>query len=340
MQVGVVGMNHRIADLKLREALAMACQQGFGSIAAKNRSGSYVILSTCNRTEVYFASKDLVECRDSILEIIHGGLESSYDQRFYSYFGVECFEHLARVTAGLDSAIVGETEIQGQVKLAYEGAGEEQQLPTALHYMFQKALKIGKQVRTSLGLQRAQFDLEHAVLASGKSIFPNIEDCRVLFVGASEINRKILAYFQTMKLARLALCNRSREKAQGLAASGGIDVIDWGDRGRWTEFDWVIFCTKSPQHILGLQDVPKQLATDKLLIDLSVPRNVDPLVANHAQISLMNIDEVTRMMQHRRSVLGASIVEAEAKAKALAQRQAGLFLDKEKARQQWLAVSA
>src|SRR5262249_51645888 len=124
MRIGVVGINHKLADLKLRETLAKACQRRFGPGQSTHGSHTFILLSTCNRTEVYFSSEDLAQSHSYFLSILNQEVDEDFDQKLYSYFGKDCFLHLSRVTSGLDSAIVAETEIQGQVKSAYENANE------------------------------------------------------------------------------------------------------------------------------------------------------------------------------------------------------------------------
>src|SRR4051812_9744096 len=121
MRVGIVGINHKLADLKLRERLAKACQKRFGPFQAVHGDHHFILLSTCNRTEVYFSSDDLAATHSYLLSILRTDVEEEFDHKLYSYFGTDCFSHLTRVTSGLDSAIIAETEIQGQVKTAYEG---------------------------------------------------------------------------------------------------------------------------------------------------------------------------------------------------------------------------
>ncbi len=136
MRVGLIGINHKLADLKLRELLAYACQKRFGPVFSTHENHSFVLLSTCNRTEVYFSSEDLTNTHNYLLSILRQEVKYEFEQKLYSFFGYDCFFHLSRVTAGLDSAIVAETEIQGQVKTAYDNAQEFSQLPSDLHFLF------------------------------------------------------------------------------------------------------------------------------------------------------------------------------------------------------------
>ncbi len=125
MRIGVVGINHRLAGLELRDSLARICQKKFGSDRITHSNHSFILLSTCNRTEVYFCSDNLPESHSYLINALRGDVSEDFDQKLYSFFGSDCFLHLCRVTAGLDSAIVAETEIQGQVKTAYEKAAQK-----------------------------------------------------------------------------------------------------------------------------------------------------------------------------------------------------------------------
>ena len=196
MRVGVVGINHKLADLKLREQLAKACQKWFGALNAVHDNHYFVLLSTCNRTEIYFSSQDLAETHTYLLGILRVEVEEEFDHKLYSYFGTDCFSHLARVTLGLDSAIIAETEIQGQVKLAYENTSEYHSMPKDMHFLFQKSLGIAKKLRSELQLGRGMPNLEHAILQTGKHMFQNPEKASLLFVGASDINQKIFAFLK------------------------------------------------------------------------------------------------------------------------------------------------
>src|SRR5262249_9126270 len=139
MRVGVVGINHRLADLKLREMLAKACQRRFGPAYYTPGEHTFVLLSTCNRTEVYFSSEELASTHTNLLKILRNDVNQEFDQKLYSFFGYDCFLHLSRVASGLDSASVLETEIQGQVKAAYENATDCISLPGDVHFLFQKS---------------------------------------------------------------------------------------------------------------------------------------------------------------------------------------------------------
>ncbi len=324
MRVGVIGINHKLADLKLREELAKAALKGF-TLGISSHSQHYcVVLSTCNRTEIYFSSDDMPECHTHILSILREEVAEDFDQKLYSYFGNDCFMHLCRVTAGLDSAIIAETEIQGQVKAAYENAVSMAELPKDLHYLFQKSLRISKQVRTALPMGRGMPDVEHAVINTGKHLFGKPEEKKILIVGASTINMKIVDFLKNKEIGDITMCNRTQSKIGGNIAQ----VLPWEQLDLWHTYDWVIFGTKAPNHLIKPDHLPKECVGRKLIIDLSVPRNVDPLLAKDPRVTLLNIDQINRMLRIRKGQLMSCVYEAEELITELVQRHVDLYQKK------------
>ena len=327
MQIGIVGINHKLANLKLREALAQACQRRFSAgNSAHGDAHQFVLLSTCNRTEIYFSSENLAETHIYLLNILRNEVEEDFDQKLYSYFGRDCFHHLCRVASGLDSAIVGETEILGQVKNAYEHASEYISLRAQLHYLFQKSLKVGKQVRTTLTMQRGLPDLQHAVLSSGMVNFSQLNAVKLLFIGASDINLKVLAFLKTKGLTDITLCNRSLHVAKEMAKNYGLQILPWEKLQDWKHYDWIVCGTKASGYLITSQE---KVAEHKLLIDLSVPRNIDPSIEG---VTLLNIDEINANLSARRQQMAEAIELAENLVNSLSQRQIELKLEADQRR--------
>lgn len=318
MRVGVIGINHKLADLSLREILAKAFQKCF-------KGYPYVLLSTCNRIELYFSSDDLAETHSQILCILKYHVDQEFDQKLYSYFGGECFYHLTRVAAGFDSAIMAETEIQGQVKSAYEQIIATQKLPSPLHYLFQKSLKISKFIRSKYALGRGMPDIEHAIFQTGTHYFKTPEEKSILFVGSSSINQKVLEHLKKKGCARITLCNRSECKADHISAKFQIPLLPFRDLNQWPQFDWIIMGTKAPHFLISdLAPVSNQ----KLIIDLSLPRNVDPRLGLDPKVQLLNIDQINRMLKFRRKWIDAKYTEAEHEIGGLVQKYSTLIMDK------------
>lgn len=340
MRLGVIGINHRLADLKLRELLAQACQRRFHPSVCAHGNHGFVLLSTCNRTEVYFSSEELPATHTYLLEVLRNDVEQDFEQKLYTFFGRDCFRHLARVVTGLDSAILCETEIQGQVRAAYETAIDHQKLPEELHFLFQKVLKVGKQVRAELPMGRGMPDLEHAILQTGTSFFSCPQKARILFVGASEINLKILCFLKRKGYERIALCNRTPTKARSIADRQGIDWMPWEQLSDWSCFDWIVCGTKAPQPVILGTHLSETVIGKKLLIDLSVPRNIMPSLGLHPQVSLYNIDQINVSLRHRHRAMTESVDLAEKLIDACSARQTALFQSRDTQRRIRLAVGA
>lgn len=340
MRVGVVGINHKLADLRLRELLAKSCRRRFGSECSCHFPHYFILLSTCNRTEIYFSSEDLAQTHTYLLSILREEVCEEFDQKLYSYFGYDCFLHLSRVTAGLDSAIIAETEIQGQVKAAYEHAAGFRALPEELHFLFQKSLKIGKDVRTSIPMKPGLPNLEHAILNSGADLFTHPDQAKVLFVGASEINKKILGFLKSKKINSITICNRTLQTAQAIAETFSVKQMPWAKMNSWHEFDWIIFGTKAPNYLITQQMVPSKLVSHKLVVDLSVPRNVEPTLNLHPEITLLNIDQLNDSLKIRKKKMTHTLIQAEQNILECSKRQIERFYQKEKAREQFLAIGA
>jgi len=329
MRVGVVGINHKLADLKLREQLAKACQKWFSALQAVHEQHHFVLLSTCNRTEIYFSSHDLTDTHIYLLGILRVEVQEEFDHKLYSYFGIDCFLHLSRVTLGLDSAIIAETEIQGQVKLAYENVCDCHVLPGDLHYLFQKALGIGKKLRSELQFGRGMPNLEHGVLHIGKEVFKTSENIRLLFVGISEINEKILLFLNNRSFNNITVCNRTDHHASLFSKEHGIHHICWAELKSWQDYDWIIFGTKSPEYLITKKEINTgPIKGPRLIMDLCVPRNVDPRIGHDARFTLLNIDQINRQVKVRHQRMDHLLSEAERRVFAAAHDHVKRFTEK------------
>lgn len=335
MWIAVIGINHKSTDLELREKLAKACARRFDPSHSAHGLIDYVLLSTCNRTEIYFSSENLAETHSYLLAILRYEIKEEFEHCIYSYFGRDCFFHLARVTAGIDSAIIGETEIQGQVKQAYEKVLRYRTLSRPLHFLFQKSLKIGKEVRSKNIFTRGLPTLEEAILNGANSLMGDLRDKKILFVGLSEINRKVFARFRRKGLQNITFCNRSSERLKEMAVEEEIYFIAWEHIQRWVEYDLVILGTKSPYYLVRKNS--QIFKSPKLIIDLSVPRNVDPSMAYVKNITLFNVDQLNALIDQKRKQKAIEVarLETEVIAKAI-DRQATIFRLKEQQRLQGL----
>ena len=276
--IGVIGTSHKSSDLPTREAIARAL-----SSREKDRS---VLLLTCNRAEWYFSTLTPARTHQEIVSYIRAqaGVEAAC--LLYTFFGFECFQHLGRVVAGLDSLFVGETEIQGQVKAAYEEARKERALPSELHFLFQRSLRTGKVLRGSVQLplegglcdQVAGLVVDHMGAVSGSS---------ALLIGTSMVNRRLAGLLHERDV-QVTYANRTFERAQEAAGEIGGKALSWTDLfAAWTLFPCVVAATRSSEYLPFPRD--KLPSCRQLLIDLGVPRNIDPALASGDR-RVVNID--------------------------------------------------
>lgn len=275
LPVGILGINFKTAELCLREAAARAGQSLARQYPFFFRH-PIVVLSTCNRTEIYFSSDDLAQVHSDLLAQLRMRIEEPFEHRLYSYFGNDCFAHLCRVASGLDSAILAETEIQRQVKVAYS---EGRLLPPALHYLFQKSLKVSKEIRNQFAFERKSPTLYSALWR-----LADWRNKRILLVGYSEINRGFLSFLSHKGVTDISLSTSSPHQV----VLAGVSIFSREILNDWGQFDLVVCASKADGYLIsGKSD------RGTTLFDLSVPRNVDPSVG----AKLYNIDQ---LVEHRK----------------------------------------
>jgi glutamyl-tRNA reductase len=301
MDIAVIGVNFREASVAVRERFAVLCLELF---LKRFSSTPHVFLTTCNRVEVYFFSYHkewiqemfLYEFRE-ILEII------------YMFSDNDCFYHLAKVAAGLDSSIIGESEIQRQVKEAYESAAKKQHLSSALHFLFQKSLRIGKTIR-SKAFYHQLHGMGEVVSQFLSTHIEDVKELPILFIGYSEINRQIIDYFLKLGWKSLSLCTRNPNSV----IFPKLNVFDHEKLDSWIEYKVVIVGVKEPNYLINLQIQPIQT---EYLIDLGVPRNVNPSLEPFIKKRLLNIDDlITFQKTEFRSFLDMKPLEKMVRAKA------------------------
>ena len=287
LRVGVVGINFKTADLSLREAIARGAETLSGE-KALFFSYPTILLSTCNRTEVYFSAEDLAEGHSDLLALLRTVIPEPFESRLYSYFGIDCFAHLCRVTAGLDSAIIAETEIQKQVKSAYLRSSDLFSLPGSVHYVFQKALKVGKSVRRELELERGAPTLYGTIWQIAQEKLGSVKGKKILLVGNSEINRGLAAFLSHRGVTQFALCTQNPSSVD----IEGAVPCDRRELANWQDYDLIVTASKANGFL-----IQGRASKQSLIFDLSVPRNVDPEVEG---VFLYNIEQVNQIIEQKR----------------------------------------
>lgn len=329
MRIGVLGINHKSSELLLRETLAKACQRQFSFEMTVAQDLCCTVLSTCNRTEIYFSSEDLASAHTRILNCLREEVTEPFEHKLYTYFGVDCFFHLAAVTAGLDSVIVGESEIQRQVKHAYEATVLSYRLPSCMHYLFQKSLKIGKQIRAQGPFIHKHQTLPDVILQVSRWFFEDLKSSEILLIGNSEINRKMLVSLKQKKCHRITLITRGVHHAQQLKEEYGVAVHDWSILPRWKEYDLVICGTTHSHFLLSYEETCRENVRTQLIFDLSVPRTIDPQLAKHPRLALFNVEELGKLIDRQKGCDIDALTHSEQMVWAQVQKHLELFRRKE-----------
>lgn len=301
----VLGTNHRRAPLQVREQLAMALeeQQLFpGRLISEDLAQEAAVLCTCNRVEIYGVLAPGAEVEDllRLLRAVTGAAELT-PPLFYFHCGEPALEHLFRVAASLDSQIVGETHILGQVKACYETARDGGTAGKWLNIFFQKSFQAAKKVRTETWVATLPVSTGSCAVALVNRIFGELTDRNLLLVGAGEIGRHVARHFLKHGV-RLTVANRTPTRAQALAHELGGQAIAFEKwPGTLTHTEIAVFATDSGRPLLLVPDAARIMAERKnrplLLLDLAVPRNVDPGVSSLEGVFLYDIDKVQSLVE-------------------------------------------
>lgn len=325
MEVGVIGINNKSCPLYLREILTRAFEEVFRE---RNQcSFSYVLLSTCNRIEIYFADREIANMHVRILSLLRKKIHFPFEHVLYSYFESDVFLHLVRVTCGLDSAIIGESDIQRQVKFAYEQSkAGGQKFPSYLHYVFQKSLRIGKQIRSCSIYSKGQCNFEELLFSQVKVFLQDISSRKLLFIGNSETNRKLLSLFSSKSFKKLALYS-SRGQDRDLMGKypslqmGGDDFIK-----RWQEYDVIISATKHKEYVIKYS--PRESVHKMLIFDLSIPRSIDPALAKDTRTTLLNSEDLAELFEEKRSIYKTELMSCENSVRHCVEKHFSLYRQK------------
>ncbi|MBI5365445.1 MAG: glutamyl-tRNA reductase [Planctomycetes bacterium] len=336
MNLLVAGVSHKTAPVEIREALAVS-REHFGAVldelAGLPGVREVALLSTCNRVEVYAAVDQAIPA-DALLAPLRGERAwrlpaGSIERHTFFHEGAEAARHLFRVASGLDSLIVGECQILGQVKEAYEAAKEAGRTGTLLNILFQKALHAAKAVHAETGVSQGKSSVASVALDFMGKVFATLDRKTVLLVGAGQTAELALARLRRYEGVRVMVANRCLEKARKLAAQVGGEAFPLRDLPEVLhQADIAIFATASERPLVGLLDVVDALhrrsGAPLCLLDLSVPRNVDPLVANLPNAYLFDLDDLQEV------VAAAQVArkgEAEAGRRCLDEEFAGAWPD-------------
>ncbi|HEX6116340.1 MAG TPA: glutamyl-tRNA reductase, partial [Solirubrobacterales bacterium] len=317
-----LGVSHRTAPLELRERLALTEGRAVGVLGELVESAHVheaAAISTCNRTELYLVAADAVEAESLAL----GVLAREADIRptelvgsLYSHRATESARHLFRVAAGLDSMILGEAEIQGQVKRAYELALVEGATGPVLNRLFRGALATGKRARTETGVSERGLSIPSVAVELAQRVLGDLSNREVLLVGAGETAELTARALSARGVETVFIANRHHNRAIGLAQRFGGRAVRFDELpGRMEQADMFVSSTNSPHHIVEREELELVLGARDgrplLMIDLAVPRDIEPTCREVAGVSVHDVDDVQTIAERNASGRAAEARRAE-----------------------------
>ncbi|WP_313702917.1 glutamyl-tRNA reductase [Massilia sp.] len=331
MQLLAVGLNHTTAPVALREQLALGPEQlgravqsareWFGRFGQLERRGSdeAAILSTCNRTELYAASgvPDPLDASAQFLAHYHALNYAELRPHLYMLPQGDAVRHAFRVASGLDSMVLGEPQILGQMKDAVRTAEEAGGLGTYLHQLFQRSFAVAKEVRTTTEIGAHSVSMAAAAVRLSQRIFDRIADQHVLFIGAGEMIELCAAHFAAQNPKSITIANRTMERGESLATRLNGRAIRLADLPeQLARFDIVVSCTASTLPLIGLGLVERAIKARRhrpiFMADLAVPRDIEPEVARLDDVYLYTVDDLAQVVQTGMESRQAAVAQAEA----------------------------
>jgi glutamyl-tRNA reductase len=338
----VIGVSHRTAPLAVREALAFPRDQlrdALLRLRAETGAGEVMILSTCNRVELYARQDDpgAVDALESFLARYHARDGRELHAVVYRYADADAIRHAFRVAASLESMVIGEPQILGQVKEAYQAAEEAGTLGSALNALRNRSLAAAKRVRTETGIGRNAVSVSYVAVELARKIFGELKDKNVLLVGAGKMSELAAKHLVRSGGRATVLGGRTFEKAAELAAAlGGKAAPLESLRDELARTDIVISGTGAPGIVIQVADVESARAARRgrharplFLIDIAVPRDIDPAVRKIGGVFLYDLDDLKTVAEAN---LRERLKESAA-AEALVEREVREFLDWQKARE-------
>jgi glutamyl-tRNA reductase len=322
MQLAVLGLNHNSAPVEIREKLAVEGDELGGiytQIMANDRIYEAMIISTCNRVEYYIVTDDFLCNIESVLEIISAHCDMDRTElRKYTYIhcGDESVRHIFRVACGLDSLVMGEPQIFGQVKDSFEACRKFGGAGTFIKKLEEYTIKTTKKVRTHTGIGENPVSVSYAAVELASKIFGNLSKHSALIIGAGEMCELAAKHLVTAGIGNITVTNRTMEKAKNLADEIDGDVIGFEQyRDGLMNYDIVISSTGATELLVTKEDAAKAMAGRKkrpmFLIDIAVPRDIDPQINDIENVYVYDIDDLKAVVDANRKQREREAVKAE-----------------------------
>ncbi|MGB4063869.1 MAG: glutamyl-tRNA reductase [Azonexus sp.] len=314
-----LGINHHSAPLAIRERVAFGADKlghALGDLTRDRPVREVAILSTCNRTEIYCSA----ESPDVVIDWLahyHQVSREEIAPYIYTHDQPEAIRHAFRVASGLDSMVIGEPQILGQMKDAVRAAEENGTLGTQLHKLFQRSFSVAKEVRSTTAIGANIVSMAAAGVHLAERIFESVAGQRILFIGAGEMIELCAAHFCAGKPKQVTIANRTVERARALAEQYGGTAIRLDELGEHlAAHDIVVSCTGSPLPIIGLGMVERAIKTRRhrpiFMVDLAVPRDIEEEVGQLDDVFLYTVDDLAQVVESGLESRQAAVVDAEA----------------------------
>ncbi|HMD41345.1 MAG TPA: glutamyl-tRNA reductase [Candidatus Acidoferrum sp.] len=323
MEIVLVGLNHRTAPVEVRERVSFTVEQSrkaADELRSRGILAETLVLSTCNRSEIYGvppeSSHECAPGLSSFLSEFHAVRADVLSVSLYHHYDRAAVRHLFRVAAGLDSMLLGEAEILGQVREAYKFAHEYGATGPVLNRLFQGALEVGKRVRTETELGTRPMSVASAGVKLAERIFGKMNERSALVLGAGTISEQVVNQLRDRGIARLFIMNRSREGAEELAGRVGGKVVGWGEWDTALKLpDVVVTSVSAEEPVLRREILQAAMAARGnralFLMDLGVPRNIEAAAADLYNVYVYNLDDLTEIVEQNRHARQSEVPKAE-----------------------------
>jgi glutamyl-tRNA reductase len=324
MELVLIGLNHRTATVELRERVAFSAEQARRAASELRERGileETLVLSTCNRSELYGVPPE--EAANSVADLerflatFHQLPPHELNQNLYRHRDREVVRHLYRVAGGLDSMLLGEAEILGQVREAYRAALDCGATGPVLNRMFQGALEVGKRVRAETDIGTRPMSVAFAGVKLAERIFGSLKKHKALILGAGEVSEQVVDHLGDRGIAALRVANRTPVHAKELARRVGAEVVAWEHLDRALEWpDMIVTSVSSPEAVLTRAMLARAMEARGnralFVIDLGVPRNVEAGASDLYNLYLYNIDDLQDIVEQNKKARHAEVPRAEA----------------------------
>ena len=323
MEIVLVGLNHRTAPVEVREKVSFTAEQARRAAEQLRTRGileETLVLSTCNRSEVYGVPPESTHAcapgLSTFLSEFHAVRPDVLGESLYHHYDREAVRHLFRVSAGLDSMMLGEAEILGQVREAYRFAHQQGATGPVLNRLFQGALEVGKRVRSETELGTRPMSVASAGVKLAERIFGKLSEHSALVLGAGTISDQAVSQLRDRGILHLYVMNRSRDRANGLAKQYAGEVIAWGEWEKALQLPDVIVSSVATEEPVLRREIVEQAMGRRgnralFLMDLGLPRNIDASVGKLYNVYVYNIDDLSEIVEQNRQARENEIPKAE-----------------------------